>query len=69
MNHSAVKNGGVGIHITGNTPAEKAQSAYRQFVDKGFLIELTKEEALEEVGWTQAEADELNLEGLRSIDK
>lgn len=59
---------GKGAHVTGDTLEEKAKSAYRQFVDLGFLIEITKEEALEHLGMPQAEADKLDIPGLRSGD-
>jgi len=57
---------GRGVNITGCTLAEKAKSAYRQFVNYGFLIEISKEEALEHFGLTQADADKMNIPGLRS---
>ena len=57
---------GKGVQLTGDTLAEKAKSAYRQFVDFGFLIEISKEEALEHFGLTQADADKMNIPGLRS---
>ena len=59
---------GKGVQITGDTLAQRAQSAYRQFVDLGFLVEITKEEALEHFGLTQAEADRKDIVGLRSGD-
>lgn len=57
---------GKGVRITGDTLAQRAQSAYRQFVDLGFLIEITKEKALEHFGLTQDEADRKDIVGLRS---
>ena len=66
MVHSAWTFYGKGVHVTGDTLAEKAKSAYRQFVDYGFLIEITKEEALEHFGLAQADADKMNIPGLRS---
>jgi hypothetical protein len=59
---------GKGVQITGDTLAQRAQSAYRQFVDLGFLIEITKKEALKHFGLTQAEADKKDIAGLRSGD-
>lgn len=57
---------GKGVQISGDTLAQRAQSAFRQFVDLGFLIEITKEKALEHFGLTQMEADQKDLAGLRS---
>jgi hypothetical protein len=58
-----------GIHVRGETLEEKAKSAYAQFLEKGFLVEISKELALEMLGYTQAEADELNIAGVRSFDE
>ncbi|HHY30242.1 MAG TPA: hypothetical protein GX520_06080 [Syntrophaceticus sp.] len=58
-----------GIHVWGDTLEEKAKNAYAQFLEKGFLVEISKEQALELFGYTQAEADERNTAGLRSTDE
>ena len=68
MVHSAWTFYGKGVQLTGDTLAEKAKSAYRQFVDFGFLIEISKEEALEHFGLTQADADKMDIPGLRSYE-
>lgn len=59
---------GKGVQITGDTLAQKAQSTYRQFVDLGFLVEISKEDALRHFGLSQAEADTRDIAGLRSGD-
>ncbi len=59
---------GKGVQITGDTLAQRAQSTYRQFVDLGFLIEITKEDALNHFGLSQAKADTRDIAGLRSGD-
>jgi hypothetical protein len=58
-----------GIHVRGDTLEEKAKNAYAQFLEKGFLVEISKEQALELLGYTQAEADQRNIAGLRSTDE
>ena len=60
---------GQGVYIEGENLKEKAQSAYRQFVGLGFLMEISKPEALEHFGLTQKEADQMDIPGLRSGDK
>jgi hypothetical protein len=57
---------GKGVHLIGDTLAAKAKSAYRQFVGYGFLIEISKEEALEHFGLSQADADKMDIPGLRT---
>ena len=59
---------GKGVQIIGDTLAQRAQSACQQFVDLGFLIEITKEEALKHFGLTQIEAEKKDVVGLRNND-
>lgn len=57
------------IHVQGNTLEEKAKNAYTQFRDNGFMVEIGKEQALEILGLTQADADKLDIAGVRSTDE
>ncbi|MFY9121237.1 MAG: hypothetical protein WAO57_13035 [Syntrophomonadaceae bacterium] len=68
MAHSVWTFYGKGVQITGDTLAQRAQNAYRKFVDLGFLVEISKEDALRHFGLSQAEADKKDIAGLRSGD-
>ena len=59
---------GKGVEIAGDTLAQRVQNAYRKFVDLGFLVEISKEDALRHFGLSQAEADKKDIAGLRSGD-